>query len=52
MNHKQPELTDEWGCTFYGKAETITGDVWWYVDSDGVRRALMPKEALAAKEQK
>lgn len=39
---RQPDLTDDWGCPFYGRAETITGHVWWYTDDDDVRHLLRP----------
>lgn len=40
----QPRLMDEFGVEFHGKAETITGDVWWY-EQDGKRYSLLPMEA-------
>lgn len=27
---KQPELINEWGTRFYGKACTDNGNTWWY----------------------
>lgn len=29
------------GMPFYGKAETVTGDLWWF-EEDGVRYPLVP----------
>lgn len=46
QRHKQPELMNEWGTRFYGKAETDTGDVWWYVQ-DGKKIPLMPVNPIA-----
>lgn len=43
---KQPELTDDWGCPYYGKAKTVSGDVWWHEWADGSRQYLRPKEYL------
>lgn len=37
----QPILVDDWGCQYYGKAHTITGDIWWY-EQDGKRYPLRP----------
>lgn len=45
---KQPELMDGWGVTFTGKAETVTGDMWWYTDADGKRHPLIPRETGTA----
>ncbi len=45
--YTQPRLMDSWGAEFHGQAETITGDVWWYVDDKGRRRALIPMEPKA-----
>jgi len=39
---KQPELTNVWGVSFYGKAETVSGGIWWYTNDDGVRYPLKP----------
>lgn len=42
----QPELTNEWGTRFYGKAKTASGDLWWHEEpmADGTikRHPLMP----------
>ena len=40
---RQPELINEWGCQFFGRAETITGHTWWYEDARGKRRGLLPR---------
>ena len=48
MNLPQPLLTDEWGCPFYGKAETDTGAVWTYIDVNGVVHPLLPEQPIAA----
>lgn len=46
----QPELMDEWGCAFYGKAKHV-GDLWYYDDpqDDGTikRRPLLPRRVIA-----
>lgn len=40
---RQPALKNTFGCKFFGKAETATGDIWWYIDVDGRRRIpLLP----------
>lgn len=44
---KQPALCDKWGIPFYGKAETTTGNVWWYVDQYGNRIPLIPISPIA-----
>lgn len=36
---KQPRLFDDFGCEFFGVAETVTGHAWWYV-KDGRRYPL------------
>jgi hypothetical protein len=41
---QQPELMDEFGVRFHGRAETVTGDVWWY-EQDGNRYPLLPAQA-------
>ncbi len=41
--HDQPLLKDAWGVPFYGRAETTTGDAWWYVDDEGRRHPLLPE---------
>ncbi len=40
---KQPPLVDNWGCPYFGNAETITGGVWWYTDACGRRYPLRPE---------
>lgn len=45
---KQPDLVNEWGLPFYGRAENATGDLWWYTDDDGKRHALLPANPIAA----
>lgn len=48
---RQPELMNEWGTKFFGRAKTVTGEVWWYEEqaSDGTvkRHALMPVHPVA-----
>lgn len=39
---KQPALVNDWGVPFYGKAETVTGHIWWYTDDNGKRHPLRP----------
>ena len=46
VGHQQPKLTDEFGCEFFGNAQTATGHLWTYTDCDGVVRPLVPSEAL------
>lgn len=45
MTHKQPRLK-AFGMEFFGRAATVTGDVWWYEekqDDGSIRRIpLMP----------
>jgi hypothetical protein len=47
---RQPRLRDHWGCENFGKAETATGDVWWYSvkQDDGTvkRYPLIPMEVV------
>lgn len=45
----QPELVNEWGTPFRGRAETITGDVWWYTVGHK-RYPLLPAAARALKD--
>lgn len=47
-SHVQPALVNDWGVTFHGRAETITGEFWWY-ELDGKRYPLRPVFALAEK---
>jgi hypothetical protein len=42
LRRKQPELMNEFGVTFHGRAETIDGNLWWY-ESGGKRYPLMPR---------
>lgn len=44
---KQPELTDNFGVDFQGRAETATGETWWY-HKDGRRIPLRPKHVIAS----
>jgi hypothetical protein len=43
---KQPELMDECGTKFHGRAKTDNGNIWWYEErlSDGSikRHVLLP----------
>lgn len=39
---QQPELMDNFGVPFYGKAQTDTGVIWWY-EMDGERILLIPR---------
>ena len=32
---------------YYGKAKTVTGDVWWHEEQDGTRTLLIPEHAIA-----
>jgi len=54
--YRQPELMNEWGTKFYGKAKTDTGNIWWYEEqmSDGriKRHPLLPVHPCAALEPK
>lgn len=38
---QQPDLVDEWGCRFYGRAASLAGDTWCH-EKDGRRYALRP----------
>jgi hypothetical protein len=48
LRFRQPRLRmpGPLGPEFFGRAETETGDVWWYTDPDGKRRPLQPVEPL------
>lgn len=48
--YEQPELTDDWGVPFYGRAETTTGHVWWY-EQNGKRYLLRPAGSVAHGEE-
>lgn len=55
MTKRQPELMNEWGTRFHGRAKNDGGDVWWYEEplSDGTvrRHPLMPVTPRADGEQ-
>ena len=44
--YQQPELMNEWGTRFYGRAKTDNGNIWWYEEkfNDGSikKYALIP----------
>jgi len=44
--YRQPELMNEWGTRFYGRAKTDNGNIWWYEEkfNDGSikKYALIP----------
>ncbi len=50
MKHRQPRLRF-WLAEYFGRAETATGDVWWYeeqMDDGSIRRIpLVPIEPRA-----
>ena len=37
------------GMPFYGWARTETGHLWWWVDENGRRHALVPVHAITSK---
>lgn len=39
----QPRLMNEWGCEFFGKAESDEGDVWYYMGGI-TKRPLLPMD--------
>lgn len=47
----QPVLIDDFGCKYHGKAETDTGHLWWYTDSEGKRHWLKPQTPIAASDE-
>jgi hypothetical protein len=49
MSDRQPDLVDDWGVVFHGRAETATGNIWWY-EKDGVRFPLRPLTAVPTEE--
>lgn len=43
---EQPELTNLWGTRFWGKAQTVTGDIWWH-ERGHEREPLLPLHPVA-----
>ncbi len=54
MEHRQPRLRF-WLAEYFGRAKTVTGDVWWYeeqIDDGSIRHIpLIPIEPRADGQQ-